>query len=400
MTARNPRNLLNLLAITLVVSVGITLLVASYGVTQVMGRHVTDDAEKSAILLGRWMSQREIAGYIHSNAIGQYSLSIPKSEYANLEQKLRPTLELMKIVKIKIFDLNERIIFSSDSSVVGVRDEGNETLLKALAGETSSSLETKEQVTDLKHESRFQVDIVETYVPIYARDGSIVGAFETYQDATRFQQRIRSSIFTIMGILGGVLILALGFAYLSVRKASGQVELAQEQLSQLATRDFLTDLYNHREITRIGRKCFVEYQRKVADSAPAAMSLIMLDIDDFKPINDTHGHLFGDEVLRQFSQLLRSSLRECSLIGRYGGEEFLVLLPGVERSTALGIAERLCHAFSDTSLGIDRKRVNVTASLGVSSTIEADVELSQVIQRADAALYEAKRAGKNRVCSG
>lgn len=182
------------------------------------------------------------------------------------------------------------------------------------------------------------------------------------------------------------------------RTASLQREIkhhrrSQEALTYLAHHDELTSAYNRRrilgELTRL-------QQEAAKHSRP--LSLLMLDIDYFKRINDTFGHQIGDEVLVTFVSRLKNELRESDRLGRYGGEEFIVLLPGTPESEAEQVAERLRHAIADTDFKIEGQTLNVSASVGLATT-EAEVVVTQdqLIGRADEALYRAKESGRNRV---
>jgi two-component system cell cycle response regulator len=130
--------------------------------------------------------------------------------------------------------------------------------------------------------------------------------------------------------------------------------------------------------------------------ADRPLSLLMIDIDNFKPVNDTHGHAVGDEVLREFAHRIGRSIRGIDLAARYGGEEFVVIMPDTQLPAAHGIAERLRLAIAEEKFAIsgDAVGLRVTASIGVSGP-GGDAEA--MLKRADEALYEAKRSGRNRV---
>jgi diguanylate cyclase (GGDEF)-like protein len=133
------------------------------------------------------------------------------------------------------------------------------------------------------------------------------------------------------------------------------------------------------------------------------LAVILLDLDNFKRINDTHGHLAGDLVLRAIADRLKGQLRDDDLIGRFGGDEFAVLLPGTGGGEASRIAERLRASIVDEPIVIgdgrrDGVRTDATISIGVAE-IATGCDLTDLIAGADAALYRAKNAGRNRVCS-
>jgi diguanylate cyclase (GGDEF)-like protein len=125
-----------------------------------------------------------------------------------------------------------------------------------------------------------------------------------------------------------------------------------------------------------------------------------MDIDDFKDVNDTYGHLEGDQVLRRIAESGRGVLRRGDLFGRIGGEEFAAVLPGCAPQMALQVAERLGKEIQALSFSYEGRDFSVTVSQGLASLREEDSTLDSLFARADAAMYEAKRQGKNRVIEG
>lgn len=172
-----------------------------------------------------------------------------------------------------------------------------------------------------------------------------------------------------------------------------QVEKQNEELMRLATRDPLTGCLNRRAFYSAAEP-LLETLREEARN----MACIMCDIDHFKKVNDTHGHLVGDQVIAAVARALGLHLRNGDLLCRYGGEEFCIVLPGASEDAALDIAERLrreveAHAGSSVRLGT---ALNITCSVGVSSLQSGAENLSELIELADFALYAAKRGGRNR----
>ena len=166
-----------------------------------------------------------------------------------------------------------------------------------------------------------------------------------------------------------------------------------EELYRLATQDGLTMAYNKRFFL----DC-IERELSRARRYNRHLSLILMDLDYFKQINDTYGHLAGDYVLKRTSRLLQSHIRREDIFARYGGEEFALLLPETDRPQAVGLAEKLRQLVAGQDILFDRYAIRVSLSLGVA-TADAETENThQLIQDADAYLYHAKRSGRNRVC--
>ena len=168
----------------------------------------------------------------------------------------------------------------------------------------------------------------------------------------------------------------------------------EEELKILATTDSLTGLSNRRHFlgaAALVMESFRRYHRPLA--------LVVLDIDHFKKINDSYGHATGDQVLVTVADTMRSVLRSADLCGRFGGEEFVCLLPETTETEARIVAERLRRALAEQSVATAEGTVRFTASIGLTVADVSDATVESLLQRADAAMYEAKKAGRNRVVS-
>lgn len=164
----------------------------------------------------------------------------------------------------------------------------------------------------------------------------------------------------------------------------------QEQLKSLAEHDDLTGVSNRRKLMKELEERLQETRRY-----GTALALLLLDIDYFKSINDAHGHLVGDQVLRELVSILSDNIREPDLLARFGGEEFAVLMPNTSVEQAEKAAERLREAVSRHRFNKEGKTVRLTISLGVSICRSDDPDITRILQRADSALYEAKEQGRN-----
>lgn len=184
--------------------------------------------------------------------------------------------------------------------------------------------------------------------------------------------------------------------YLSILLISRWVE-RESLYREMSNVDGLTRLTN--------RRCFIERAenelaraKRLSSDTQTSLACIMLDLDHFKRINDTWGHHAGDAVLVAASEIMMANARRYDEVGRYGGEEFAILLPGVTLEIAAGIAERLRKNISDAVVEVDGGRINISASFGVACyPAHAIYDLNDLLKAADQALYEAKRGGRNRV---
>lgn len=167
-------------------------------------------------------------------------------------------------------------------------------------------------------------------------------------------------------------------------------KLLELELARLASTDPLTDLPNRRHFVNVAN---LEVERFRRFSVPG--TVIMIDVDHFKQVNDTYGHASGDEVLRSACQSLRQSLREIDLLARLGGEEFVVLLPGTSAEGGLVVAEKLRASLCHATVASGRDEIKITASFGVTQIKSDDRSIEVVLDRANSALYDAKRSGRN-----
>jgi len=179
--------------------------------------------------------------------------------------------------------------------------------------------------------------------------------------------------------------------YLTMSNITAEMNMLQT-MKNLANLDALTDIANRRsfyaQAEELLRRC----------GSGLSISLIMLDIDCFKAVNDTYGHDAGDMVLREIALLLKQNVRAQDVVARYGGEEFIIIIPGAEADTAVGLAERLRERIAAAEMIYETERIHVTASLGVAEEIcSPDFQVERLVKNADAALYGAKNAGRNRV---
>ncbi len=237
---------------------------------------------------------------------------------------------------------------------------------------------------------------------IESLDGYIARDF-LEMDATSFMGVPVMSGLTVMGILG---VFSKDperkftkFDLTMMESIGSQAGIAIQnaylfaEVNQLAVTDPLTRLFNRRYFFNLAR---VELER--ARRYSHQLSIIMMDIDLFKRVNDTNGHLAGDEVLVALTECIRNNLRQVDLAARYGGEEFVILLPETDILSATTTAGRLCQAIHDLNVPFNGESISVTVSVGVSSLQDqVIIDVSKMLDQADQALYKAKMKGRNQV---
>jgi len=189
-------------------------------------------------------------------------------------------------------------------------------------------------------------------------------------------------------------VIGWAFYYFFITSARLELELhqAREEMAQIAITDPLTGLHNRRYLMEHGA---FEFER--AKREKQSLSLVFIDLDNLKIINDQFGHEAGDMALNFLTKTLQSEIRPYDLAIRFGGDEFILLLPNTYKEEAASIAERIRIKAAQTSLPQKFNSTSIYLSLGVASTDEKDTDIKQVLQRADGALYKAKNEGRNRV---
>ena len=179
-----------------------------------------------------------------------------------------------------------------------------------------------------------------------------------------------------------------------ILRLEGQLMQAHQQMEILAMRDELTGLLNRRAIEE-----YAEAEFNLTARKERALSVIMLDIDHFKSVNDQFGHKFGDHALQQVAKILKEDLRTYDRIGRWGGEEFILILPDTQLKDAATVAERVRVRTAEMKISLENgETFSVHISLGAACTTSQFSSLTKLIDAADQALYQAKQTGRNRVC--
>ena len=205
-------------------------------------------------------------------------------------------------------------------------------------------------------------------------------------------QKTNTTIIASLAIL--TITALLGFLFFFTLRLTKKISDAHQQIEKMAIADVLTGLFNRRHVL----ERFSEEMDR-AKRLKKELGCIMIDIDNFKAINDTYGHLVGDKTLREVSDILKNSIRTYDIAGRYGGEEFLIILPDTPFQETLNLAERIRKRIKESPVPQSEliPPISVTISLGVATMMDKDISIDNMIKRADDGLYVAKNSGRDQV---
>jgi diguanylate cyclase len=256
----------------------------------------------------------------------------------------------------------------------------NHTALTRNANDTFNN-ELESHMEDLGKSAQLSTTLTEFRSVVYARLASIREALATKrrEDQLR-QEKITSEMEQLQT---------------SMQKMKQEIVHAEEKRKALEREvmiDPLTGIPNRRAYKRRFRE---ELQR--LHRYQQFFSILLLDIDYFKQVNDTYGHLTGDKCLKELTKRIKPALRECDFLARFGGEEFVVLLPGTDAENARLVAERICRTVANTRFVYRKQEVNLTISIGVTQSTAGDQTQEAMFTRVDRAMFEAKEGGRNRV---
>lgn len=395
---RASDKLFKLLLQVALISSSLIIFVSGYGVSLLYDHHLIEDAERDAISVGKAILALEKHQLISLDSQKNESVSIAAADFNQLDTTMQKGLSPFNILKIKVFSEKGVVIYSTDHQIIGKKDFENPRLQVALAGGLSSNRQMKGEIADLHGETQFDVDVVETYIPILNSDGNVIGSFEIYQDVSASHVKSQEGMARSLMTLFVVLILVFGLSLFIIRIAAKDLNSAHIKLHRMATEDGLTGVWNRSAIIKSVQELVLYNQEMDTTETIEPASLIMIDVDKFKSINDRYGHPVGDQALQMIANCIRNTLSCDELMGRYGGEEFLALLPNTNQLRAESLANRIRQNIEEIDFQYQGERIFMTASLGVITLNNSNIDYDQALKLADQALYQAKREGRNKVC--
>jgi diguanylate cyclase (GGDEF)-like protein len=244
------------------------------------------------------------------------------------------------------------------------------------------------QIDRLKNDLTFQTYMVSSQIPI-------IFVADNPEQGDRLEENEEWTVDYLCEPLTQCEILTCIKTHLKLKRNFNELQKAYAHLQTLVNTDALTGVANRRALMAFGEKEFYRTQRY-----GYSFSVLIIDVDRFKQINDTYGHSVGDRVLIEMSTTISRSLRQVDFFGRFGGEEFLAFLPETKEKQAIRVAQRLCKKIAGVAMAVDEIMVPLTISIGVAAYHASDRALDVILKRADDALYQAKKQGRNRVMVG
>lgn len=267
------------------ISAAVILALTRFGVWNVI-RY----AETSSVNISTALSSTEQDSFFTATPEGARKVvaEIPPDRLERLDEEIRQFLKSFDIVKIKVYNSEARIVYSTDRQITGERDVDNRRLRNALNGRNDAKLVRKDRMQDLANESRMDTDVVETYVPIYDEAGEVIGCVEVYIDVSSYRGEIRQIVTIAIIVISLIMVIVYAVAFKLGRRSTRKLKDAQEMLEVYAASDPLTGVYNRRHLLVRAEQELARLEReRDHDDGHGGMSVMMIDLDYFKRVNDT-----------------------------------------------------------------------------------------------------------------
>jgi diguanylate cyclase (GGDEF)-like protein len=303
------------------------------------------------------------------------------------------------LLKVKIYDLDGATLFSTDPSQIGENIRGNADFQAARSGRSASHITYRDDF-DAAGEEYIHVDAVVSYIPVTRQPGGKPFAvFEVYSNVTDLVVRLQNMQWLIVaGVLCSILMFYLLMLASARRLDRIEAERLEEtarneaQIRYQASHDALTGLFNRHEFERGAERLIESAQHSKGEHA-----LCFMDLDQFKIVNDTCGHIAGDELLRQLSEVLHEAVRTTDLLARLGGDEFGILMEHCTLEQALRTANAVQRSIQDFQFSWEGESFQIGVSIGLVAIDETIHGVTELLKQADAACYMAKDLGRNQI---
>jgi diguanylate cyclase (GGDEF)-like protein len=316
-----------------------------------------------------------------------------------LDAQVKRLMRGSRVLKVKIYDLNGLVIFSTDPSQINQDKSDNPGFLSAKAGKAASNITFRDQFNSFEG-AYSNVNVVASYIPIgNLPSGGPEAVFEVYSDVTDLfshLQRLQWQIVAVvLGILAVFYLLLITYSRRVDRIEAARLKDAARSEARLryqASHDALTGLFNRHEFERRAKRLISTSQNDKKEHA-----LCFMDLDQFRVVNDTCGHIAGDELLRQLGHVLQDAMRNSDILARLGGDEFGILMENCTENQARRAVTELQNTLQDFQFSWHRNSFRIGVSIGLVAISETTSSLTELLKQADAACYMAKDLGRNRI---
>jgi diguanylate cyclase (GGDEF)-like protein len=316
-----------------------------------------------------------------------------------LDAQVKRLMRGSKVLKVKIYNPNGLVIFSTDPSQINQDKSDNQGFLSAKAGKAASNITFRDQFNSFEGQQS-NVNVVASYIPIgNLNSGGPEAVFEVYSDVTDLFSHLQRLQWQIVAVVLGI----LAIFYLLLISNSRRVDRIEDarlkdsarseaRLRYQASHDALTGLFNRHEFERRAKRLISTSQNDKKEHA-----LCFMDLDQFRVVNDTCGHIAGDELLRQLGQVIQDAMRNSDILARLGGDEFGILMENCTENQAHRAVTELQNAIQDFQFSWHRNSFRIGVSIGLVAISETTSSLTELLKQADAACYMAKDLGRNRI---
>ena len=227
-------NLLRVFTFSAIFSILLILLLVGAGIYTIFNAHIITDAERDAVGISNAIIGESLRDYVHRGPDGAPTLAVEAKDFHLLDQNIEGKLKHFGVLKIKIFSRDKLIVYSNDRSIIGEFDLKNQKLARALDGQSSSKLEKKDELWDLDDEKKYDIDMVETYMPLRTETGAVAGAFEIYMDVSVYRQGLWEVLRASLLVISLVLVAVFGVLTYFMRKATRIIYSKTEELKVLS----------------------------------------------------------------------------------------------------------------------------------------------------------------------
>lgn len=384
----------------------VTMLIAAL----IMGLMYRDIAQENLLELGE--NKNASLAQVFANTLWPYysqfvteleTLSADDIRRHPVTNQVRRDISLdtqgLDVVKVKLYTTQGLTIFSTDYSQIGADKSANPDFLKALQGGHATEMDSRQAMLSLDGSIKDR-NLISSYIPIRNHNsGTVEGVFELYSDVTPVFKQIEqteNNIYFGVVILFSLLYLAL---FTIIKRADNIIKQHQEHLRK--SHELTEHQAMHDSLTGLPNRCLLEdrmgHALLMAERNETLVAVLFIDLDRFKPINDSLGHAVGDELLKQIAKRLLKSVRDCDTVARIGGDEFVIILESLTNvEQANVVAERILKSLA-RPIVIQGNSLHITSSIGIAfhPFEEGEIDIEKIIKNADAAMYAVKKSGRN-----